>query len=225
MMKCIIVEDQPPAQRILKRYMEQVDELELMATFSDATSAREYLKKNEVDVIFLDIHLPRISGIEFLKSLHFQPKVVLTTAFSEYALEGYELNVMDYLLKPFSFQRFEKAVQKVRTINAPLSQASDSFFFKSGHHRIHLKIEELWYIMSDGDYTEIHCSDQKYVSSESLKFWSEKLQRFNIHRSHKSFLVNITKIKKVSSTKIVLVNEVSIPIGRAFKDQFKELLD
>ncbi len=112
-MKCIIVEDQPPAQRILKKYIKDLGTLDLVDTFSNAIDAMEFLKSNEVDLIFLDIHLPKISGIDFLKAMPNPPAVILTTAFADYALQGYEFNVVDYLLKPFSFQRFVKAVAKV----------------------------------------------------------------------------------------------------------------
>ncbi|MFT5167549.1 MAG: two-component SAPR family response regulator, partial [Saprospiraceae bacterium] len=119
-MNCIIIEDQPPAQRILKKYINDIGSLNLIATFSDALQAMEFLKTEEVDLVFLDIHLPKISGIDFLKTMTNPPNVILTTAFSEYALESYEFNVVDYLLKPFSFQRFVKAVSKVSVENDPL---------------------------------------------------------------------------------------------------------
>ncbi len=109
-MNCIIIEDQPPAQRILKKYIQDIGSLHLKATFSDAIQAMEFLKTEAVDLIFLDIHLPKISGIDFLKAMQNPPHVILTTAFPDYALESYEFNVVDYLLKPFSFQRFVKAV-------------------------------------------------------------------------------------------------------------------
>lgn len=111
-MKCIIVEDQPPAQHILQTYIQDMGSLELMGTFSDALQAIEFLKLENTDVIFLDINLPKLSGMDFLKTLNHSPMVILTTAYSEYAVESYEFNVVDYLLKPFSFQRFIKAVKK-----------------------------------------------------------------------------------------------------------------
>ena len=114
MMRCIIIEDQPPAQRVLKKYITDLGTIELAGTFPDALQAMEFLRKGEIDLIFLDIHLPKISGIDFLKTLVQKPNVILTTAFSDYALESYDYNVVDYLLKPFSFERFIKAVSKVR---------------------------------------------------------------------------------------------------------------
>jgi DNA-binding LytR/AlgR family response regulator len=115
MMHCIIIEDQPPAQRVLKKFIADMGQMELLGTFTDALQALEFLKANRVDLIFLDIHLPKISGIDFLKTLQTRPHVILTTAFPDYALESYEYDVVDYLLKPFSFERFVQAVAKVQT--------------------------------------------------------------------------------------------------------------
>ena len=134
-MTCIIIEDQPPAQRILQKYIQDIGNLTLMDTCQDAISALTYLKTNQVDLIFLDIHLPKISGIDFLNILDTKPKVILTTAFPDYALQSYELDVVDYLLKPFSFERFVKAVTKANTpmpSSKPLPESaekSDEFMF------------------------------------------------------------------------------------------------
>ncbi len=223
MMTCIIIEDQPPAQRILKTYIQQNGQLKLLGVFGETASANDFMKTNQVDLLFLDIHLPRVSGIEFLKRLHIQPKVILTTAFSEYALEGYELNVLDYLLKPFSFSRFETAVQKA--INDHKTPGTNpSIFIKSGHDRIKILIADISYIMANSDYTEIVSYQKKHLSSESLKYWSEQLKEDKIVRVHKSYLVNLDKISKTSSSRIVLNDGVEIPIGRAYKERFKELL-
>ena len=125
MMRCIIVEDQPPAQRILRKFIQDVPTLELVEVFSDGLSTMEFLNKDSVDLMFLDIHLPKINGLDFLKSIPDPPHVILTTAFSEYALEGYDLNVVDYLLKPFSFQRFLQAVNKVNAKYEQLTPKSN----------------------------------------------------------------------------------------------------
>ena len=139
MKNCIIIEDQLPAQRILKKYIEDIGTLNLLATFSDAIKAIDFIKDHKVELIFLDIHLPKLSGIDFLKTLIDPPKIILTTAFPNYALESYEFDVVDYLLKPFSFQRFIKAVSKVNGIEANTNKseikpdrASVEIFFKIG---------------------------------------------------------------------------------------------
>ena len=224
-MNCIIIEDQPPAQRILKKYIEDIGTLHLKATFSNAISAMDFLKTEEVDLIFLDIHLPKISGIDFLKALPNPPAVILTTAFSEYALESYEFNVVDYLLKPFSFQRFVKAISKIPTKNA--SQTNDNnditrkeLFIKSGYEHIKITIDDIFYIKSDADYTEIFLPNKKHLSSEPLRYWLENLDNNQFMRIHKSYIINISKIQKVASNQVFLNEKIIIPIGRAFKENF-----
>ena len=226
-MNCIIIEDQPPAQRILKKYIEDIGSLELMATFSDAIQAMGFLKTEAIDLIFLDIHLPKISGIDFLKSLPHPPQVILTTAFPDYALESYELNVVDYLLKPFSFQRFVKAVSKVSVNKTKASTAGpesmrQEIFIKSGYEHIKIRIEDILYITSDADYTEIHLPQKMYLSSEPLRNWLEQLDEHQFVRVHKSFIINASKIEKVSGNLVFLVGQIKIPLGRAYKESFAE---
>ncbi|WP_067145728.1 LytR/AlgR family response regulator transcription factor [Pseudotamlana agarivorans] len=220
-MTCIIIEDQPPAQRILKKYIDDVDFLSLEGVFSDAIKAMDFLKDNTVDLMFLDIHLPKISGIEFLKSSKPLPQVILTTAFSEYALESYELNVVDYLLKPFSFQRFFQAVSKVTPKPTELSaQIPSEIFIKSGYEHIKVVIDDILFIASDSDYTEIMTENKKYVSHEPLRHWIEVLPQDQFYRIHKSYILNIQKIKKLVSSTVYLQGDFKIPIGRVYKDNF-----
>lgn len=189
----------------------------------------KFLKDNDVDLIFLDIHLPKISGIDFLKILPYRPHVILTTAFSEYALEGYELNVVDYLLKPFSFQRFVQAVNKVpgnqkgntkQDTDIETANARNEVFIKSGHEYIRLNVKDLLFIKSDADYTEIFIDKKKYLSSEPLKFWVDYLDELQFVRIHKSYIVNTSMISKVSGNRVFMVSGEELPVGRAFKDEF-----
>ncbi|MDG1434143.1 MAG: response regulator transcription factor [Saprospiraceae bacterium] len=226
-MNCIIIEDQPPAQRILKKYIEDLGTLKLKATFSNAIQAMDFLKTEEIDLIFLDIHLPKISGIDFLKSLSNPPSIILTTAFSEYALESYEFNVVDYLLKPFSFQRFVKAISKMPTknigqVSEKLENSKKEIFIKSGYEHIKVIIDNIFYIKSDADYTEIFLADKKHLSSEPLRYWLENLDNNQFMRIHKSYIINTFKIEKVASNQVFLNEKMIIPIGRAFKESFAE---
>lgn len=230
-MHCIIIEDQPPAQRILKKYIEDVGSLQLNATFTDAVQAMEYLKTESVDLIFLDIHLPKISGIDLLKSMPHLPPVILTTAYSDYALESYEFDVIDYLLKPFSFQRFVKAISKVpakdtskaqSTISENHSPTRPEIFIKSGYEHIRILVDEILYIKSDADYSEIFLPDKKHLSSDPLRKWLEILDSHRFTRVHKSYIVNTSRIVKVMGNQLYMVNEAVVPIGRAFKDDFTE---
>ena len=168
-MKCIIIEDQLPAQRILKKYIEDLGTLELVGTFTDAIEAMVLLKSTTIAIIFLDIHLPKISGIDFLKTLSNPPQIILTTAFPDYALESYEFDVVDYLLKPFSFQRFVKAISKVDTKKDTLvvsdqkneSEELQDIYVKVGFDHVRIVLEEIIYRVSDADYTEIHPNNKK----------------------------------------------------------------
>ncbi|WP_236974099.1 LytR/AlgR family response regulator transcription factor [Membranihabitans maritimus] len=229
-MKCIIIEDQPPAQRILKKFIEDYGSLELQAIFSEALSALDYLKKEKVELIFLDIHLPKISGIDFLKTLVHPPKIILTTAFPDYALESYEFDVVDYLLKPFSFQRFVKAVTRARNIPVqgtnPDSgeEQENELFVKSGYEYIKVSISDILYIRTDADYTEIYIPVRKILSSESLRYWVENLPDEKFIQVHRSFVVQISKIEKFAGNRIELVNGDEIPIGRAYKEAFVQRL-
>ena len=227
MINCIIIEDQLPAQRVLKKYIDDIDFINLSGAFTDALAAMEILKAQEIDLIFLDIHLPKLSGIDFLKNLPSPPQVILTTAFPDYALESYELSVVDYLLKPFSFQRFIKAVSKVKN-NVAFAKASTAqgqpenpsgeLFLKSGYEHIKIEVNDIIFIKSDADYTEIHLLGKKHLSSESLRYWENELNDKKFFRSHKSFIVNFTKIHKVSGSTIYMNEGTKIPIGRTYKN-------
>ncbi len=227
MISCIIIEDQAPAQRILKRYIKDFGELDLKAIFTNAIDALEFLKNQSVDLIFLDIHLPKLSGMDFLNIVQPKPYVILTTAFQDYAIKSYELEVSDYLLKPFSFDRFIKAVYKVqKQMNLPsknLETAPEekSVLIKSGYDYIHIKEDDILFIKSEGDYSFVYASNKKYLASDSLKHWEETLNQKNFVRVHKSYMVNVTKLDKVGSSNIE-IGEHLIPVGRVYKKSFLE---
>jgi DNA-binding LytR/AlgR family response regulator len=227
-MNCIIIEDQPPAQRILKKYIQDTDHLVLTGVFSDAIQAMAYLTSEPVELMFLDIHLPKLSGLEFLKAHPHPPHVILTTAFSDYALESYEFNVVDYLLKPFAFARFLKAVSKVPSARQPdPTQAKPAapvmrkeLYLKSGHEYIRVVIDDILFIKSDGDYTELHTAEKRYLSAEPLRHWLESLDQGRFVQVHKSYIVHTAVIQKIVGNQIYLNGQSPIPIGRAYKDQF-----
>ena len=222
-MNCIIIEDQPPAQRILKKYIHDIGTLNLKAVFSNAIEAIEFLKTTSVDLIFLDIHLPKISGIDFLAMQQNPPHIILTTAFSNYALESYEFSVVDYLLKPFSFQRFVKAVSKIpkeEIIIQNTDNQRDVIFIKSGHELIKVVLESILFIKADANYTEIITKNKKYLSSEALRHWEETLDNQQFMRVHKSYVVNTSKIEKIVGNQLYLEGEKLVPIGRAYKETF-----
>ena len=223
-MTCIIIEDQPPAQRILRKFIQDMGTLKLRGVFSDALKALEFLNKEQVDLIFLDIHLPKISGMDFLKVLPNRPHVILTTAFPDYALESYEFSVVDYLLKPFSFQRFVKAVSKITiqsTSETPQNQSRrKELFIKSGYEHIKINTEEILYIQSGADYTEIKLPNKRHLSSETLKYWLHHLDEQLFARVHKSYIINSMKVTKMVGNQLYLSDKHIVPIGRAYKEAF-----
>lgn len=221
MIKCIIIEDQPPAQRVLQKFINQMGELALLDTFSNPLVAREFLEDKDVSLIFLDIHLPKISGIDFLKSIPNHPQVILTTAFSDYAIESYQFNVVDYLLKPFTFERFSQAVQKAKGIvQLQMQNQEEHFFIKSGYDLIKIVKQEILYLKSDTDYTEIVTLSKIHLSTDSLKNWLEKLED-PFCQIHKSYIVNTNFIEKVTAQQVFLsVQEQALPLGRAYKKEF-----
>jgi DNA-binding LytR/AlgR family response regulator len=225
---CIVIEDQAPAQRILKSYIQDTPSLKLLNAFSNALEAQAVLQQQRVDLIFLDIHLPKLSGMDFLKTLDNPPQVILTTAFSEYAVQSYEYKVLDYLLKPFSFPRFIQAVNKVveenKKLEKPNRTTTESFvYLKMGHETIKVARGSILYIHSDADYTELHTQGKKYLSSETLKHWIGLFQPQFV-QVHKSYVVNREKVELLSTTFVQLDGNIKIPIGRAFKEGLKQEL-
>lgn len=225
MISCIVIEDQMPARKILQKYIGDVEGLELKAMFPNALDALDYLRDNSVDLLFLDIHLPKLSGIDFLAVLNKQPYVILTTAFSDYALKGYELDVVDYLLKPFSFERFLQAVVKVERLASTKISTSEnkkveSILVKVAYDLVKIKLDDIIYIQADGDYTTLFCKNNKYHASYPLKHWTDTLPEIQFVQVHRSFIVNVHAVTKISSGTIQLDNS-EIPLGRVYKKEFQ----
>lgn len=217
-MHCLIVDDEPVARDILKQYISDTPLLTLAGESESAVSALSFLKDNRVDLIFLDINMPKLSGISFLKSLNDPPKVILTTAYSEYALEGYELDVVDYLLKPFSFERFLKAVNK---IPKKTSLASESHVvIKADGKTYRIAESEILFVESMGDYITLHTSDQKHTFNQTLKSFAGQLNNDHFIRVHKSYLISLSHIDFVEGN-LIHLNGHEIPIGNAYKSEFQ----
>jgi DNA-binding LytR/AlgR family response regulator len=224
MKTCIIIEDQAPAQRLLKKYIEDIGSLELKGVFSSALEAYSFMQKESVDLLFLDIHLPKVSGLDFLKSLPKSPLVILTTAFPDYALESYEYNVVDYLLKPFSFQRFVQSVMKFSALQESTNQLDKNFVVcKSGTDMIKVEFSSILYIEGYGDYTKIHLENEVIISNKPLREWKDELP-VSFIQIHKSYLINFNSFSKLSTGVVVLKNGANLPLGRAYKEAFKNKL-
>lgn len=221
---CIIIEDEPLAVKVLSGYIAQVAFLDLQGAFKDAIFATEYLRDNSVQLIFLDIHLPRLKGMDFLKSLTHPPAVIVTTAYHQYAVEGFNLDVTDYLLKPFAFERFLKAVNKVKppqqvVPSKPETPApeKDFIFVMVQKKKVKILFSEIAYIESQREYIKIVTIQKEYITKMSTHEIGSILPAHQFKRIHRSFIVAIHKIESYTS-EMVEIQGVSIPIGREYRD-------
>ena len=226
--KCIIIEDEPLAVKVLSDYILQVPFLELQGTFKNAMLAIEYLRDNTTELIFLDIHLPKLKGMAFLKTLSHPPAVIITTAYHQYAVEGFDLNVTDYLLKPFAFERFLVAVNKVKTAQSEIQKANESeekkdfIFLKVQKKNVKVLFSEIVFIESQREYIKIVTTKKEYISKMSTHEIEGLLPPNLFKRIHRSFIVSITKIESYTA-EMVEVNGVSIPIGRDYRGIIEKL--
>jgi len=226
--KCIIIEDEPLAVKVLSDYISQVPFLELQSTFKDAILATDYLRHNYIDLIFLDIHLPKLKGMAFLKTLTQPPAVIITTAYHQYAVEGFDLNVTDYLLKPFEFERFLIAVNKVKTAPGEQQKQNESegikdfIFLNVQKKKVKILFSEIVYIESQREYIKITTTKKVYISKMSTHEIEALLPSNLFKRIHRSFIVSINKIESYTA-ETVEVNGISIPIGRGYRDIIENL--
>lgn len=218
--KCIVVDDEPLAIQLLENYVTKIPFLELVFSSENPIEALEYIQNNEADLIFLDIQMPELSGINFMKIVGDKLKYILTTAYSEYALEGYEHNVIDYLLKPISFGRFEKSALKAQERFPTNETSANSYFFvKSSGQQHKINFDEILYIESIKDYVNIKTENQEYIVLDTLKSLESHLPE-NFARVHKSFILNLDKIEKIDVRNVCLNSGKEIPIGETYKSEF-----
>ena len=227
--KCIIVDDEPPATRILKNYVEKVSFLEEVGVFNDSLKVLEFLNSNKVDVIFLDIQMPQLTGLQLSRIISKEVKVVFTTAYPDFALEGFELNAVDYLLKPISFERFYQAASKVSTVPKQEIKSSnqlDFVFIKTDGKNKFSKIflNDILYVESLQNYVCIHTTAQKIITHSSLKNVIESLPKNEFVQIHKSYVISLKHIE-VTDSFSVFINNKELPIGATFKDAFFERID
>ena len=226
--KCIIVEDEPLAVKILKDYISQVNFLELQKTFKDAFSAADFLRENTTDLLFLDIHLPKLKGITFLKTLPNPPAVIMTTAYHQYAVEGFNLNVTDYLLKPFEFERFLTAINKVK-ISLKETQhqinnleTKDYIFITVQKKKVKILFSDIIYVESQREYVKLVTKKKEFITKLSTTEIEALLPQNLFRRIHRSFIISLDKVESYTA-KTVDVNGVSIPIGRGYSSVIENL--
>lgn len=226
--KCIVIEDEPLAVKVLADYISQVPFLQLEATFKDAILATEFLRNHSTDLIFLDIHLPRLKGMAFLKTLLHPPAVIITTAYHQYAVEGFELNVTDYLLKPFEFERFLVAVNKVKqirpaqSIHAGRAESKDFIFLNINKKKVKIQFADIVYIESQREYIRIVTTQKEFLSKMSTHEIEKLLPSADFKRIHRSFIIAVKRIDSYTA-ELVEVNGITIPIGRGYRDVLEGL--
>lgn len=226
MIRCITIDDSPLALDLLDDYISKIEYLKLVRRCSSAAEARELLSRQAVDLIFTDIQMPDINGLDFIKSLKTKPKVIFTTAYPHYAIEGFDLDAVDYLLKPFSFERFKKAISKVfqqMELEKRMDDENKCIFVKSGYEVVKISIKEIEYIEALKDYIQIFKKDQKVLTLMSMKAILELLPAGEFGRCHRSYIVPLSKVSRVSS-RSVFIGHKEIPIGEMYRDEFQKLL-
>jgi len=223
-LNCLIVDDEPVARKGMEEYVREVPFLNLVAKCDTALKAQPYIQDGSVDLLLLDIQMPRLSGIDFLKTIKDPPMVIFTTAFSEYALEGYSLDVIDYLMKPVAFDRFLKAVQKAKDFfemkHQHKTSASEGFFFikcDSKYERI--LFDDVQFVEALQNYVVVNTQEKKYITYLTLTSVEEQLPADRFMKIHKSFLINLQKIKSIEGTEVVLQKGAKIPLSRNLKEE------
>ncbi len=225
-LNCIIVDDEPIAREILKNYIEQVPYLTLVASCEDAFEAMEVLKTKDIDLIILDINMPRLTGFEMLRSLNKYPAVIITSAYLEYALEGFELSVTDYLLKPFSFLRFVQATEKVVTKTAGAPPAKDEEVFvmvKSDKKLTKVFFDEISYIEAFGNYIFIFTGAERVMSKQTLTQFEQQLPFSKFARIHKSYIASLKAIKYLEGGEIFIAGK-KLPVGKVYRENLLDKL-
>lgn len=229
--KCLVIDDEPPARELLVSYLSQLPDFTLVAQCENALEAFTCLQKEKIDLIFLDIQMPGMTGLDLIKSLHNPPLIVLTTAYREYATEGFDLDVLDYLVKPVSFSRFMKAISKFhhyfnRTVEDKTSVDStfdDAYFFiKVNKDQVKIFFKDILYIESIKDYLKVITTDKTYITYDRLMYMEEKLPEGRFLRIHKSYIVSLGKVKAFRNDSVT-IGDAELPVGRVYKQKFLEV--
>jgi two-component system LytT family response regulator len=220
-LKCIAIDDEPPALNVIREYVSKIPALQLLHTFDDAITAAEYLRQHPADLLFIDINMPDITGLDLVRSLTQKPMVIFTTAYKKFAHEGFELDAIDYLLKPISFERFSRAVNKAVEYheykNRPKNEPEESLFVYSEYRMMRINLTNIEYIESLEDYIKIHLLNEKPVLTlMTLKGVLEKLPANKFKRIHRSYIVNEDKVKSILNRKVTLTSSTELPVSDSY---------
>lgn len=233
MISYIIVDDETASHDIIEDYGTNLTYLTLKKNCYNAFEAMEYLHKNKIELIFLDLNMPKLTGFDFLKTLSNPPKIIVTTAYKEFALEGYELNIDDYLLKPFSFQRFLKAVNKINDMlteeatvakSIDLDPSNQSFFIKDERKHYQVKFVDILFVEAYGNYVKVHTENQMIITHQTLSSFEKLLPEKQFIKVHKSFIVALGKIDLVEGNQLFIQTH-KVPIGKIYRSSINELLN
>jgi len=227
MITCIAIDDEPKALEVIERYCSKTSLVDLKATFREPLKAIEFLNREKVDLIFLDINMPELSGIALLQTLSPRPMVIFTTAYSHYAVESYDLNALDYLLKPITFERFLAAINKAALTVPPKSGTGNedepAVFIKSGPQTYQVKVADILYLEKDGNYITVHLKDKKILIRENMTDIFEIVPEEGFVRVHKSFVVAVKHITMIEVHQLI-INGEKIPIGGTYRDNLRTRL-
>jgi DNA-binding LytR/AlgR family response regulator len=232
--RCLVIDDEPLARGLIRNHIEKLESLELAGECSDAMKAIEFLRNHKVDLMFLDIQMPQITGIEFLKTLKNPPEVIITTAYRDYAIEGYELDVVDYLLKPITFERFLKSVNKYFQVSGKEDALPDDpstanpqgdahIYVKENKRMVKIHLHDILYIEGLSEYVRIYTNVKKIVTKTSMTNMEEKLPGNEFLRIHKSYIVSLPKIDAFTSVSIEIEGK-ELPVGRSYKERVATVL-
>ena len=224
--KCLVVDDEPPAREILCRYIAEVPMLQLAGECGNAVQAMSFLQQQSVDLLFLDIRMPQLNGNDLLKILKDPPKVIFTTAYAEYALEGYDLDIIDYLLKPVQFERFLKAIQKVTQLNhspeqeawVPETKQKAFVYFRADRKMVKVMLSDILYIESMKDYIKVFTTNRMLITKQSITSVETMLPGNLFLRTHRSFIVSVAKIHSYT-TELIEIGKTEVPIGKLFRNE------
>jgi DNA-binding LytR/AlgR family response regulator len=233
--KCLIVDDEAPARKVVEKFLTDLPGVEIVGQCKNAFEAMEMLSKEKPDLMFLDINMPNLSGIQLLKTLQHPPMVIITTAYREYALESFELDVVDYLHKPFSFERFIKAMNKARAkfdpaeinVNQPVApkgnESPNYIFIKEDKRNYRVDLKDIEYLQADGDYINVFTKKRTYLVYMTMKKMETVLDKTNLIRVHRSYFVNLSYVTAFEGNRI-LINDTAIPLGAAYRKYFYDIV-
>lgn len=233
MINCIIVDDEPVAREILENHLEKIATIHVVGSCKNAIEAFNLISLHKIDLIFLDINMPEISGLSFARSINKNIKIIFTTAYREYAIDGFDLRAVDYLLKPISFERIYQAINKYKNENLPINlettadltlDKNDFIFVKSDRKMIKIDFTEVNYIESLADYLKIHLKDKAILTRETITSIEAKLPKRDFLRIHRSYIISISKIESFTN-EFVEINKKAVPISRSYKNDVKMRLD